>query len=141
MRGPYAWIILFFEATIPTCPFQKIKSFFLIFFNWIFFLKYFIWSFVSLGQNLLLKFKDNCINPEQSTPEKCFPPHLYLTLINFLIFWRISFVLALIFFKSFFLIHKLSNLQKLPFFLKLLFLIQNWVFYWFYFCYLVWNKG
>ena len=43
-----------FKIAIATCPFQKIISPFLKIFLFISLLRYLIWSFVSLGKNLLL---------------------------------------------------------------------------------------
>ena len=61
---------------------------FLNLFNFIFFLKNLNWSFASLGQNLLLKFKKICINAEQSIPLNDFPPHLYFIFLKIDIFLK-----------------------------------------------------
>ena len=47
-------IKFFLEIQTATCPFQKIRLFFFILLILTCFLKYLIWSLVSLGQNLLL---------------------------------------------------------------------------------------
>ena len=79
-------------------------SFFFMLESLIFLLKKFIWSFASLGQYLLLKFKNTCIKPEQSMPLKDFPPHLYFTPLNIKIFLNGSLFLKEISFKSVLLI-------------------------------------
>ena len=78
----------------------------------IFFLKNLTWSFASLGQNLLLKFKKICINAEQSIPLKDFPPHLYFIFLNIKIFLKGFFSLYEIGFTSFLLIHPFENLKN-----------------------------
>ena len=70
------------------------------------------WSFASLGQNLLLKFKKICINAEQSIPLKDFPPHLYLMFLKIDIFLKGFFSLYVIGFTSFLLIQPFENFKK-----------------------------
>ena len=88
-------------------------SFFFIFFNFIFFLKYLTWSLASRGQNLLLKFKNTCTSAEQSIPLKDFPPHLYLIFLKEVIFLKGSFSLYKIGLTSFFFIHPLAHFKNL----------------------------
>ena len=69
-----------------TFPKNKIISFDIFQFD--IFLKYFTWSFASLGQYLLLKLKKICTRAEQSIPLKDLPPHLYLIFLKILIFLK-----------------------------------------------------
>ena len=70
-----------------------------------------------------VKIKNDTDNYKGYIKNKNFPPNhknthkihklhagLYFTFLNILIFLKVFFVVKLIFFKSFFLIHKLSNL-------------------------------
>ena len=101
-----------------TWPFQYIISFFLMFFNLTFFLKYLTWSLASLGQNLLLKFKKTCINAEQSIPLKDLPPHLYFIFLKIFIFLNGFFSTYEIGFISFLWIQPFENFKKLFFFFQ-----------------------
>ena len=87
-------------------------SFFFIFFILIFFLKNSACWYVSLGQNLLLKFKQTWIKPEQSIPLKILPPHLYFIPLNNLISLKIFLSLYLIGFIFLISIHLFWNLAN-----------------------------
>ena len=77
-----------------------------------FFLKYLTWSLASRGQNLLLKFKNNCISAEQSIPLKDLPPHLYLIFLKEIIFLKGSFSLYERGLTSSFFIHPFANFKN-----------------------------
>ena len=88
-----------------------------------FFLKYLTWSLASLGQNLLLKFKNTCTSAEQSIPLKDLPPHLYLIFLKEVIFLKGFFSLYVTGLTSLFFSHPFLNfpikLKKMKFLLLL----------------------
>ena len=70
----------------------------------------------SLGQNLLLKFKNTCTSAEQSIPLKDLPPHLYFIFLKEVIFLKRFFSLYVMGLTSSFFSHPFANFKNFELF-------------------------